>query len=70
VAAPGGEVAAWACHELGLGNLIRSTRLNFKEARFFRTAAQLRDGVIDESVVTLMHWIMADSGVALPGGER
>lgn len=70
VAAPDGEVAAWACHELGLGNLIRSTRLNFKETRFFRTAAQLRDGVIDESVVTLMHWVMADSGVALPGGKR
>ena len=69
VAAPEGEVAAWACHELGLGNLIRSTRLNFKETRFFRTAAGLRDGVIDESVVTLMHWIMADSGVALPGGK-
>jgi ABC-type phosphonate transport system ATPase subunit len=69
VAAPEGEVAAWACHELGLGNLIRSARLNFKETRFFLTAAGLRDGVIDESVVTLMHWILADSGVALPGGK-
>jgi uncharacterized membrane protein YgcG len=100
VDAPDGAVAAWACHELGLGNLIRSTRLNFKETRFFVTAAKMRDGasdcgkaggdhggggdgtggspggagdehneVIDESVLALMRWIMADSGVALPGGK-
>ena len=67
--APEGEVAAWACHELGLGNLIRSTRLNFKETRFFLTAAKMRDGAIDESVLALMRWITADSGVALPGGK-
>lgn len=67
---PDGEVAAWACHELGLGNLIRSTRLNFKETRFFVTAATMRpDGMIDESVPTLMRWLMADSGVTLPGGK-
>ena len=67
---PDGDIAAWACHELGLGNLIRSTRLNFKETRFFVTAAKMRpDGVIDESVSALMRWILADGGVALPGGK-
>jgi len=70
VGRPDGEVAAWAGHELGLGNLIRSTRLNFKETGFFVTAARMRpDGVVDESVPTLMRWLMADSGMALPGGK-
>ena len=67
---PDGDIAGWACRELGLGNLIRSTRLNFKEVRFFSTAAIMRaDGVIDESVPALMHWVLANSGLTLPGAQ-
>jgi Double-GTPase 2 len=39
---PGGDVAAWASRELGLGNLVRSATLNFKETGFFCTAAVVR----------------------------
>jgi hypothetical protein len=62
------RMVSWACRELGLGNLIRSAQLNFKEVRFFLTAAVMqREGVIHESVPALMRWILADSGMTLPG---
>jgi hypothetical protein len=65
---PDGEIAGWACRELGLGNLIRSAQLNFGEVRFFLTAAVMRpEGGIHESVPALMRWILADSGMTLPG---
>jgi hypothetical protein len=67
---PDGDIAGWACRDLGLGNLVRSTRLNFKEVCFFSTAAIMRaDGVIDESVPALMHWVLANSGLSLPGAR-
>jgi hypothetical protein len=63
---PAGDVAAWACGELGLGNLVRSARLNFSQACFFRTAAVMTDGVVHESIPALMRWVLASSGARLP----
>jgi len=66
---PDGDVTEWARQELGLGNLIRSTTQNFKEARYFRTAAIMDGrGILHQSVVELMGWLMAREGVNLPGG--
>ncbi len=65
--APGDDVATWASDELGLGNLVRSVRLNFKEACFFHTAAVLTDGVMHPSVPALIRWVLTRDGVNLPG---
>ena len=71
IGAPDGDVATWASDELGLGNLVRSARLNFKEACFFHTAAVLTDGVMHPSVPALLRWVLARNGVDLPRwGER
>ena len=63
----GDDVAAWATAELGLGNLVRSARLNFKEACFFHTAAVMADGVMHPSVSALIRWVLAGDGIGLPG---
>jgi len=65
--APGDDVEAWACDELGLGNLVRSARLNFKEACFFHTAAVMVDGTMHKSIPALMRWVLTHNGVNLPG---
>ena len=68
--ASGGDVAEWACRELGLSNLARSTRQNFKEVRFFRTAAVTgEDGTVQGSIAVLLRWVLADSGLTLPGED-
>lgn len=63
---PAGDVASWACDELGLGNLVRSARLNFREACFFHTAAVMTDGIMHESIPALMRWVLARNGADLP----
>ncbi|MDN3353863.1 hypothetical protein [Actinomadura sp. DC4] len=64
----GDDVEAWARDELGLGNLIRSATHGFRKVRFFRTAAVLdTGGTVDPSVADLMRWLLAPSGVSLPG---
>lgn len=63
---PPGDVAGWACDELGLGNLVRSARLNFHEARFFHTAAVLTDGGMHESIPALLRWVLSAEGPDLP----
>jgi hypothetical protein len=65
--APGDDVATWAADELGLGNLVRSARLNFKEACFFHTAAVMANGGMHESIPALIRWVLASNGVNLPG---
>ncbi len=66
---PDGDVTEWARSVLGLGNLIRSTTQNFKEARYFRTAAVMdAEGLMDKSIAELMRWVLAREGVDLPGG--
>lgn len=68
--ASGDDVAEWACRELGLSNLVRSTRQNFKEVRFFRTAAvTAEDGTVDGSIAVLLRWVLAGSWLALPGED-
>ena len=64
---PCDDVVAWAQDELGLGNLVRSARLTFKEARFFHTAAVMADGTMHKSVPELTRWVLARSGIDLPG---
>jgi hypothetical protein len=66
---PDEDVAAWAGEELGLGNLVRSARLNFREACFFRTAAVMADGVMHESIPALMRWVLTHSGLTSPGEQ-
>jgi Double-GTPase 2 len=61
-----GDVATWARDQLGLGNLVRSVRLNFGEACFFHTAAVLADGVMHESIPALLRWVLAADGIDLP----
>jgi Double-GTPase 2 len=61
----GDDVAAWASDELGLGNLVRSARLNFREACFFHTAAVMVGGVMHESIPTLMRWVLGHNGIEL-----
>ncbi len=63
---PAGDVATWACDELGLGNLVRSARLTFREACFFHTAAVMTDGVMHASVPALMRWVLARNDTDLP----
>lgn len=65
---PDGDVGEWADRELGLGNLVRSVRLQFKESRFMCAAAVMGDKGVHESIATLLRWILADDDVALPGG--
>jgi hypothetical protein len=64
---PGEDVATWATDELGLGNLVRSAHLNFKEACFFHTAAVMADGGMHKSVPALIRWVLSRNGVNLPG---
>ena len=65
---PTEDVAVWARDELGLGNLVRSARLNFGEACFFHTAAVMTGGVMDESIPALLRWVLARNGIDLPEG--
>ena len=66
----GGDVAEWACRELGLSNLVRSARQNFQEVQFFRTAAvAAKDGTVDASIAGLLRWVLAGSGLGLPGED-
>jgi len=67
--APGDDVATWATNELGLGNLVRSARLNFKQACFFHTAAMMTDGVMHTSVPPLIRWVLDRYGVNPPDGQ-
>ncbi len=66
--APAEDVAVWARDELGLGNLVRSARLNFGEASFFHTAAVMTSGVIHDSIPALLRWVLACNGINLPKG--
>lgn len=62
-----GDVETWMQAELGLGNLVRSARLNFREVRFFRTAAIIEKKGLDESISPLLRWVLSGNGVNLPG---
>ncbi len=62
----GGDAAEWARAELGLGNLIRSISQNFKETRYFRTAAVMDGGQVHASIADLLSWLLARDGVRLP----
>jgi Double-GTPase 2 len=70
------DVAEWACRELGLSNLVISARQNFKEARFFRTAAVAAqctasrpETAVDGSIAVLLDWVLVGSRLAIPGGD-
>jgi hypothetical protein len=65
----GGDAAEWARADLGLGNLIRSIAQNFKETRYFRTAAVMDGGHVHTSVAELLGWLLARDGIRLPAGE-
>ena len=60
-------IEAWLDRQLGLGNLIRTMKLEFGQVRFFFTAAVLDDrGRLDSSVVAMSRWLF-DGGKALAG---
>lgn len=67
--APDGDAAEWADRELGLGNLVRSVNLQFKESRFMCVAAIMEATGMHESNAALLRWMLADAGVTLPGSE-
>jgi hypothetical protein len=64
--APDADIATWATDTLGLGNLVRSAQLNFKEAAFFFTAAVMAGDVIHESISTLLRWVLRGHGIDPP----
>ena len=64
--APGTDIATWATDTLGLGNLVRSAQLNFKEAAFFFTAAVMAGDVVHESISTLLRWVLGGHGIDPP----
>jgi hypothetical protein len=58
----GEEIREWLENRLGLGNLVRSMRTEFRETRFFRTAAVTgADGLVDPSVAALAEWCLGPS---------
>ena len=61
------DVETWIQAELGLGNLVRSARLNFREVRFFRTAAIIENEELNKSISPFLRWVLAGNGVDLPG---
>ena len=57
----------WATDTLGLGNLIRSARLEFGETAFFRTASVISaNGDLHPSLTQLARWLIAPDGITLP----
>jgi hypothetical protein len=66
---PDGDPADWADRELGLGNLVRSVKLQFKDSLFLLAAAIMEDEAIHESIAALLRWMLAEEGIALPGSE-
>jgi hypothetical protein len=67
IGAPETDIAVWASDVLGLGNLVRSARLNFREAHFFFTAAVMTGEVMHESVPALMRWVLGGHRTGLAG---
>jgi len=64
----GADAEDWAVRELGLGNLVRSARQMFGEVMFFRTAAvNDSDGRPDDSLNTVVRWVLAGEGVRITG---
>ena len=66
---PAGDPAEWADRELGLGNLVRSVKLQFKDSLFLPAAAVMENEAVHASIATLLRWMLADEGDALPGSE-
>ncbi|GAB2719617.1 TRAFAC clade GTPase domain-containing protein [Kitasatospora kifunensis] len=76
--------AAWLAQELGLGNLVRAMRLDFREVRFFFTAALLvsspesaesaeggaAEPQVHESVTPLLQWCLAGNRRARAAAVR
>ncbi|MEV6109593.1 hypothetical protein AB0M28_33535 [Streptomyces sp. NPDC051940] len=61
------DAAEWLTRELGLGNLIRSMGVEFKEVRYFFTAAVTTgDGTPHTSLAALADWCL-DDGVKVAG---
>lgn len=57
----------WATDTLGLGNLIRSARLEFGETAFFRTASVISNsGELHPSLTELTRWLVAANGITIP----
>lgn len=56
----------------GQDHLTRAMHLLFREVRYFRTAARAGGGRADGSVVSLVRWLLAGSGLDLrkPGGSE
>jgi len=63
-----GAVEGWLIGRLGLGNLVRTMRHEFREVHFFFTAALVNDRMAaDPSVVDLTRWLLTREGFALNG---
>ncbi|MFF7633625.1 hypothetical protein ACFZB9_10805 [Kitasatospora sp. NPDC008050] len=55
------RAADWLERELGLGNLVQAMRNEFREVRFFCTAAVLsEDESVHPSIAPLLAWCLAD----------
>lgn len=54
----GSNLEGWVQDRLGLGGLLRTARLDFREVTLFRTAAVLRGEEIDPSVADLLSWML------------
>jgi ribosomal protein S27E len=64
------DIADWATEVLGLGNLVRSARLNFRETSFFFTAAVMKNEVMHPTIPVLLRWVLTHEGVTVPEPAR
>jgi hypothetical protein len=62
--ASSGRLARWARRELGLGDLVRSARRDFKECRFFAAAQPAHEEASRAPAASLMRWLLAPDGIA------
>jgi hypothetical protein len=61
-------VEGWLTGRLGLGNLVRTMRHEFREVHFFFTAAVVYEGsAADPSVIDLTRWLLTREGFSLNG---
>ncbi|MCX5393750.1 hypothetical protein [Streptomyces sp. NBC_00094] len=54
-----GDTRTWLCEALGLHSLVRAMDLNFREVRYFRTAAVAHEEAgVDASVTDVVEWCL------------
>ena len=67
----GQSIDDWATDVLGLGNIVRSAKLEFGETGFFRTASVIStSGEVHPSVADLARWLVSGDGITWPAPQN